>query len=177
MTPLYVSLLAVPASGARVGETHISPTTPTVIDLQQHRNDLPTALRAGLVVVAAVSEEASGVVVTSGAIVTETPGERGKVNVSAGELYDRAPEKSTPIPAKAKLALKAPDRHKDRTSLVVVKASDGSASVVDGTLAEPGESVAPAAGEGNVALATVLVKQSFPKPMNPIVITDVRVRP
>lgn len=172
----YVPVLAL-QSGVKLGETPISTSTVTVVDVDQHRDDLAAAERQGKIIVAgAVTSEATGIVVTSGGVVTQSA-EPGKIDVSAGVLYDRGEEAETAIPAKAKLALKAADKHKDRTSLGVVKTSDGSTAVVDGTLAEPGESVAPAPGSGHIALAAVLVKATWPKPEKPVVITDLRPRP
>jgi hypothetical protein len=176
MAAIYVSLLAL-HPGVKIGDAPISSTTGTVIDLEQHRDDIASALRKGLVITAdKVSASATGSVIT-GAHVTPTPDEALHVDLSEGSIFDRGAETTVGIPAKAKLALKAADKAKDRTSLVRVKASDGSASVVDGTLADPGQSVAPAVGSGYQPVATVLVKHTWPRPGNPVVITDIAARP
>lgn len=176
MAAIYISLLAL-REGVRIGEVAISSTAGTVIDLEQHRDQVASALRKGLVIATdKVSASATGRVIT-GARVSETSGEALHVDLSAGSIYDRGEEEETAIPAKAKLALKPADKAKDRTSLVRVKDSDGSASIVDGTLADPGASVAPAVGSGYEPIATVLVRHTWPRPENPVVITDVAARP
>jgi hypothetical protein len=97
-----------------------------------------------------------------------------EVNVAAGELRTRSTGVYQAFNANATLALKAADGSKDRTSLVVVKISNGAVSVVDGALAEPGLSVAPECPEGYVPLCSALVKKSGTEVST---ITDLRPRP
>jgi hypothetical protein len=171
---MYLPLLAL-RPGVRVGETPISESTPTFIDIAQHTRDLPHALREAFIVVAdSAAAKATGIVINTGGVVTTHAPHTLEVDTSAGSLYDRTKEETVVIPAKAKLALKPHNDTEDRTSLVVVDDKTGATSIVDGVLAEPGESVAPAAGEGKSPLAEVLVAA---KATEATLITDVRARP
>lgn len=175
MSVRHIPLLATSPSGAKVGDTNVSHTSITLIELEANAAELRRALASGAVFVnGTVTTTATGYVVREGGVVTQHGRRLQEVDASAGVVYDREKEETKAIVAKSKLAIKASDPAKDRTSLVQAKLADGAVTVKDGTLAEPGESAAPAADSGNIALATVLCKANSE---GVLTITDVRQRP